>query len=531
MLVTIVSLLLAQTPSGPIKHPGLTPNFHEICRNVESKLEVGDFEAATKAWLALPSRQLKLEWNEASIPANRRSEFESARDQVIADLTEGLPELKIELKKPGDIKISFAPNLPVKNLMPQGAVLFFSPTASEPRVESVISLQRGNPANPVEQIDVYNEIGHAVLAYFGRLPTPVSGDLGFRTDLPSRERRRISGADRSFYKKSMMVVDSLKKSIDTKTRIRPEVAKAQFDISAFELGNHVQGEIIPISFQITNTGSGLLMVQARPDCGCLFIDPALNIEPGRTALVKGGVDTHEYVGNLAKKYFITTNDPDHASFEVPVLLSVAPLFRTLMPVGNTILATKNGAEADIFLTLNPAAKFKAISVSTAGLPSTASIVPWNGTLPDPEFGEAAIPRSGYKVHIRVEKGMPKGRFGLTALIATDSLEFPVIRHSFNVQTGIVSLPDQVYFGEIDRSPRRGFFFLSRPNKPFRILSIATNSPFAIAKIMTAKGQTEYRISVILDGTQPTGRLGAKVKIKTDDPEQPNIEVPVTGSVK
>ncbi len=531
MLVTIASIFLAQIPMGPIKHPGLNPNFHELCKRVESQLELGNFEAASKAWQALPSRNVKLEWDDSGVPANRKAEFESARNQVIADLAEGLPELTIELKKPGGVKISFSPKLPEKNLMPQGAVLFFSPDASEPRVEAVISLLRGNPPSPVEQIDVYNEIGHAVLEYFGRQPTPVSAELGFRSDLASRERRRISPADRLFYRKTMMLVDSLKQSIDKKTKIRHVESSAQFDISSFQLGNHVQGDIVPLSFQITNSGTGLLIVQARPDCGCLFIDPTINIEPGRTALIKGGVDTHEYVGVLAKKFLITTNDPNQASFEIPVHISVAPLYRTLMPAGSTLLVGKNGTETNIFLTLNPTAKFKAVSVTTAGIPATATIEPWKGELPDPEFGESTIPRTGYKVHVKVAKGVPKGRFGVTVMIATDSAEFPVVRHSFSVQTGIVAQPEQVYFGEIDRSSRRGSFFLARPNKPFRILSVAGNTPFLTGKVIESKGQTEYRITVVLDGTQPTGPMGAMVRIKTDDPEQPVIEIPVTGIVK
>ena len=77
---------------------------------------------------------------------------------------------------------------------------------------------------------------------------------------------------------------------------------------------------------------------------------------------------------------------------------------------------------------------------------------------------------------------------------------------------------------------RAHTILSRPDKPFKVLSVESDVTFIKASLEPFKGSTNYKIVAQYDGTAPRGRFLAKITVKTDDPKQPVIEIPVEGIV-
>ena len=73
------------------------------------------------------------------------------------------------------------------------------------------------------------------------------------------------------------------------------------------------------------------------------------------------------------------------------------------------------------------------------------------------------------------------------------------------------------------------FRLTRHGKPFTILGITTG-PHLKATIHPILGQMEYQVDVAYDGLAPKGSFMEVVRVKTNDPAQPVIEVPLSGLI-
>lgn len=533
MLIPAFVFALQIETLGPVPMPGMSAHFQEMCLAVQEKLQAGQFEAAANALQVLPSRKVIVEWDDSKVPAARRKEFAEARDQILEAFRQDPLNLDIKIGKPGHIKFDFVDSLPKSrgDSVSPGSVQFFSTSRSEPRVESVIALRRGNPEAQTEAEDVYNEVGFAMLALYGGTPNPL-GSLSKRSDQPARSRNIFRTDEKVFVRNALRMVDALADAVSKRQKLTPARPSLAMDVTLLSSKPVVQGEVVEFSYQVTNTGNALLIMQNRPDCGCLYVDPDVRIAPGKTALVKAFVNTTEFVGDLRKNILVTTNDPEHSRTAIKVHVLAKPLYRLLLPKGPNLVGDAKGFVTDVFLALDPSVDMKVLNATTNGLPATVRWERWQGVLADPELGEPAKPRSGYRFRISVEKGIPSGRFPLTLNVSTDHKIFSDLRQTVYIQTGIIALPNQVYLGQIERAPRRASFFVARPGKPFAIKNVVTDLKFAKVSFMpTGSAKDEYRVFVELDGSQPDGELSGSVKVFTDDPAQPMIEVAIRGTVR
>lgn len=535
MLSLLAAVLVSQVAPAPVKQPGTNELFFKVTRAVEDRLQRKDFYGAERAMKALPKRTPLIQWDDSQLPANLKAEYAAARDLLIKELNAQFVNLNVKLALapkgvPGDIKVGFAPTLPGEPNS-RGSVHFASPSPAEPRVEAVFAIRRGSPPMVSEQNDIYSDLGHAVLAYFGMAESPVPGVLSHRYDNPLQDRIRIHRSEVVFVRNNLMIVDSLVESVRKKRPVTPSDAQARLDTTEIVLPDTVQGEVPSLSFQVTNLGNATLRIFVRPDCGCLTSDPVSNALPGDTVLIRGSIDTREFVGNLEKKFFVTTNDPQRPTFVIPVRVKVKPLYRMVVDGGNVLSRDTAEKPVDVFMWTAEGLDLKPERVQVDGLPNTVTFQPWEGTVADPEMGEGPLPRKGYRFTISGVKPPTAGRFGLTMSVATANERFPILRQSFFVQTGIVALPGSVYFGEIGQTPRRASFMVSRPDRGFKITKIESNVPAASAVFVATKDDREYRVTVMLNGKQEKGAMSGMVKVHTDDPAQPTIFVPIQAQVR
>lgn len=533
MVIPVVIIALQGETLGPIPMPGTSAHFQQMSLAVQEKLEAGQFEAAARALEAIPSRKVVVEWDDSKVPQARRREFAEARDQVLDAFRKEPLSLDVRVGKPGHIKFDFVDVLPRNrgDSISPGSVQFYSTSKDEPRVESVIALRRGYPEAQTESDDVYNEVGFGMLALFGATANPL-GSLSKKSDQPTRFRAILRSDEMVQVRNALRMADALADAVAKRRRLTPARPAASMDADLLESKPVVQGDVVEFSYQVTNTGNALLILQNKPDCGCLYVDPDVRIAPGKTALVKAFVNTTEFVGDLRKNIVVASNDPERPRTTIRVHVVAKPLYRLILPKGPNLLGDPNGFVTDVYLAIDDSVKMKVLNASTNGLPSSVRFEPWSGDLADPELGEGVKRRSGYRFRITVDKGIPAGRFPLTVNVSTDHKVFTDLRQTVYVQTGIIALPNQVYLGEISRAPRRGSFFLSRPGKPFAIKSVGTNLRFAkTSYIPTSAARDEYRVFVELDGSQPEGDLVGSIKVTTDDPAQKTIEVPIRAVVR
>lgn len=536
MLSALISLsMLAQGEAPvltPVIPPGTNRSFHEAVLAVEVAMGQGDFPKATRLMKALPSLKATVTWDDANVPADMRGSYAEARDSAIQSWkTSGLP-IEFKFAPKGQLVFRFDKVLPDTELgIPAGAGHMFSYDIAEPRLQTVIGMNRGKPQNKALPSEISNEVSYAISAYFGLERSLVANGARFRTDMPSNGRMPVTPGDVFLVTRLMRVVDALEKGISKKQKFESKKPKLFLEMSEVTQPPVTQGDAQSFSLTVTNNGDSPLTLWVEPDCACLAPNAPNVIEPGKSGLIKVGVNTVDFLGKLRKWLYVYSNDVDFPFRQIPVDVDIRPLFRLVNEGPQVIQMGDNGAEAEFLFWTDDMEKVKPGEARLSGLQGEVTMEPWEGEAADPELGEGKKMRKGMKFKVKLAPRAIFGRVPTTLTIATNHPMFPVMRANIQVQKGVVALPERVYLGEIPRSTTLATFMLSRPETNFKIKKISTDSPYVTVTARPVKGEWEYRIDITIDGKVDIGFFNANILIQTDDPSQPEIVVPIEATVR
>lgn len=534
MIATLLLLQAAQSPVvGPEIPAGTNSQIKQQIIRIEEALEKKDWAGAERQIKLLPSTNVTLTWDDSKVPSERRAELAKARDRAIELWQEGAPQVKVSLAKNGRIKLSFAPSLPpnADSPEPAGAVYFFSDVPTEAAVEGVISLVRTEKRLSVEKLDITNEVGYAIGAYLGleRKPSYGAGAMA-RIETTNKLEFLVNTVEMQIVRRLneiyVLLADYAKRKVQV-TPAKPEIFLSQTE---FRPEPVVQGDPLVMSLGVTNRGNTNLRYFVLPDCSCFALSFDNTVAPGQTKLVRIGIDTLHFVGDLDKTLTIQSNDPEMSVKKVRFLMKVEPLYRFLGIESNDVLNVDDGTQYSIYFVPNPAKSFTITGVDLQGVNGAVSFAPWEGSLPDRTLGEPNKPRKGYKIDFDLKGDMPAGRSGVTVTVRTTDAEWAQIRGIFSVQKGIVSLPMSVYFGEVGKDKAKAYTYLTRGGKPFKVLKVESDSPYVKGDVEQSK-PGEYKLNIHYLGGADFGEFSAKIRVTTDDPNQPVIEVPIRAVVK
>jgi hypothetical protein len=374
-------------------------------------------------------------------------------------------------------------------------------------------------------------VSFVVGSYLGLSEVPQFGPAMSRTDQSTLARTGISSVEAFTAAKNIELAQTLRELVKARRPIKSARPRVTVDTEAIDLGTVVQGSIVPARLKISNTGDAPLQFLLQPDCGCIRATPMGRLAPGESKVLEADFNSTDFAGPLRKRINVFTNDPSKPSIVVPVTTTVKPAYRFVRPEGSVLVTEGRQGTATVYLFFPEGSDVRPVSAQTSGLRSTVTQEEWTGELADPELGEGALPRKGYRYTIALNDAIPPGRAGTTLAVRTTHPQFPVIRYNLMVQRGIVSLPIRVHLGQVGKTAKTVPFLLTRPGKPFRILGIESGVPYLTAAHVATKGEEEYRIRVTYTGEAPPGDLETPLKIRTDDPLQPVVEVYVTGQVE
>ncbi len=536
MLATLFSLALlgAQDapPVAPIVPAGTNRSFHEAVLAVEDAMTKGNFTEATRRMKALPQKNLVITWDDANVPGDLKKAYAEARDKAIKSWAEAGLENKITVGEKGHLVVSFDKTLPDGELgVPQGAAYIFSFDPAEPRMRTVLSLQRGKPASRTMPNEVTNEMINVISQYYGCEISKRPAGARYRTDMTTNGSMTATPGDVFLVSRLAKVADALQLGITKKVPFKPTKPKLFLEMNAVQMPAVVQGDAQNFSISVTNNGDGPMSLWVEPDCSCLAPNAPPIIQPGQTALIQVFVNTIDWVGKLRKWLYVYSNDLDFPYREIPVDVNIQPLYRLIKDGGPVIQMGDFGAQAEFYFWSNDPEKMKPLQSGVSGLKGKVEMEPWEGEMADPEMGEGKLPRKGYKFRVNIDKVQLFGRSMSALSIRTNHPIFPMIKGSVSVQRGIVALPERVYLGEIPKAANMSFFVLSKPEIDFKITKIETDSPYVKATATPLKGGWEYKVNVEIDAKVEFGFLNANIIIHTNDPDQPQVIVPLEATVR
>ncbi|MFN3729368.1 MAG: hypothetical protein ACK4XJ_06625 [Fimbriimonadaceae bacterium] len=529
MLTLVAALALAPAISeAPLVPAGASKEFHEAFRQTAQRVEKGDFAGAERAATLLPKRVVRIQWKDQAVPADRRDAYLEARQAAFDAWMRFIRPLEFVIvsDKP-DLLFDFAESIdaPEQGELPRGAVHFFSLSSHEPRLETVIALQRADPLEATTSEAVFNEVAYSVGAYFGIARAPKFGTAMGRSDQPTRSRVEIGQVEIALAHRIFDTTEKLRKIIEAKETMHFGTPNLWVESARVDLGEFGQGDEAGFQLQIGNNGDGDLEILSMSDCVCLAVRGPGALRPGEIGLVRAGLDTVNFTGELVKKAVLYTNDPENPVREVQVTLNVE---RTVefSPRTTVLIMDEEGASATFYMVVSPRADVMAIDANLRGVKGTVTLEDWTGTGAESGVGAPSAAQKGYRLKVAIPPQDLYGRRQAMLVIDTGHERFRSVMHGFGVQKGIVSLPERAYFGRVGAAPQSISVTISRPGKKFRVLEASTNSNLFSASIGRAAENGDVIVTVAYKGGAPAGTANAQLTVKTDDPNQPTLIIPI-----
>lgn len=537
ILALTLALAVAQstsaTPQTVLRPSQAGKQTHEVCDMVEAAMASSDWAKAERLTGLFPKETVVYQWDDSKVPEGARSLYDDAKKAALNIWRNRFNHVAFEEGPKPDIKFSFVPQLPddPEAKMPASVVTFLATDPTATRLEAVFSIKRGKKLQDCSDVDVYNDVLYSVGLYLGLGPGPSVGSAMGHQAAPSQIKNEITTRESSGAFEIYELARTYRDAIKAKKVLKNLAPSFFTDTTALELGTTTQGSVVPATVQISNTGAGVMTYSMAPDCGCMRTSPPGTLKPGESTLLRADFDSRQYVGDLNKRIFLMTNDPDKRFLTIPVHIVVVPNYRFIRPEGNVLVMNGKRGHAELFLCLADKSDIIPTEYRIEGIPGVAQAEDWTGTLADPDLNEGPKPRHGFKISMDIEGVLPPGRSSATLIVKTSSPSFETLRYNIYLQNGIVALPSRLYLGNMATLKKTTTFLVSRPGKPFKVVKVEASSPNLSVKTTPNAAKDEYRVEVAYDGNAPSGEFLHTITVTTDDPKQKTLEISVGGRVE
>ena len=294
--------------------------------------------------------------------------------------------------------------------------------------------------------------------------------------------------------------------------------KVQVMNPLYDFGTALEGKMVEHVFKIKNTGQGELEIRGvKTSCGCTAAAPSKNhLAPGESADISVGFDTHFQKGHQVRTITAFTNDPTTPQ-AVMTMQGMVKQQVAAVPAQVAFGTVHKGTGATQEVAIDDLTNQKDFKVSSFSN-SNSSIKVTEEPRKDG--------KPGVMLKVDLLPTMPAGPFDDSIKIVTNRV--PMNIDVFGTVTGDLALdPQQVSFGIVPRGQDviRILKLTNSSQRDVKVLDIASSTPSVVASADPVKPGKEYRITVTLRRGTPDGQLRGQLAIKTDDPEQNNVNVP------
>lgn len=300
-----------------------------------------------------------------------------------------------------------------------------------------------------------------------------------------------------------------------------------------DFGTVTKGDVIKADFSIRNTGTAPLEItQVRPTCGCTVAKHDRIIAPGGTGMIHSEVDTAAFTGPNSKSILVFTNDPNNPQVNLVVKFDA----RSFVEVFPKPLLSFNALQGEpatdkVVVATSDGSPLRITGVDTGGGPFRVSY----RELPEKER-IADLKGPQWEVNVTVVPNAPQGMLNQKITLKTSNPKAAEI--SLTV-TGIVRpilqvMPGEINFGTVPATAPIGRNLLLVSNRPEAKLELTAvevdNKVFSTEVIPLTAGQ-RYQVAVTLGAGAARGTHKTTLRIKTNDPARPSIEIPVLAVVQ
>jgi hypothetical protein len=294
------------------------------------------------------------------------------------------------------------------------------------------------------------------------------------------------------------------------------------------------GQKLVHDFVVQNEGGAVLEItEVRPACGCTVAQFDRTIAPGASGKVHAVLDTSTFAGAISKGITVLTNDPVNPRIELTVKATVQP-----------------------HLIAEPG--FARFIQPQRSDPGTVSQRIWTSSFDDLEIAAVVSPypfltvrhRPITEAEDRHEDGVgpqhhldvvvdysaaPVGTLADYVIVKTNHPQQPELKIPISgfIRPLVVVTPNAAEFGAIvlDEDGVSGDLILKHyGNEPFEIGEIEATVPGIDVAIETVEVDHQFTVRVQLTPDMPKGPFSGTIRLSTNNPRQPVVEIPVSGTV-
>ncbi len=293
-----------------------------------------------------------------------------------------------------------------------------------------------------------------------------------------------------------------------------------------------KGDKITHDFVIRNEGDAVLEItNVQPACGCTVVEFDKSIAPGQTGKVHAVLDTTDFGGPIGKGVTVFTNDPDTPQIELTIHARVEPRIAVKPGYARYIVVQKESVQGTIAQTLwaPDGTPFEVTGVES---PWPFMRVAYHEAKPEERIPNA----EGRQWRVDMTLSNDEAKVGALADYVTIHTTHPKqkivqIPVSGFVRPVMAVTPPRADFGSISlKEPVKTSINIQNfATEPIRITSVESVKGVD-AKVEPLQEGREYQVRLVLNQNLGKGAFNGKLKIHTDSPKVPVLEVELKGTV-
>lgn len=300
----------------------------------------------------------------------------------------------------------------------------------------------------------------------------------------------------------------------------------------YDAGGVAKGEKISHDFVIRNDGEAPLEISdVRPACGCTVAEFDKTIAAGESGTVRAALDTTTFDGPIAKDITVFTNDPVNPKLRLSVKAEVRPYL--LIQPGYARFVQAQQSEPGVVSQIVFTTTFDDLKITSAESPYPFLAVTYREATAEDEPREHGVGRQWVVTLTLDYTKAPVGTLAEYVTLYTNHPNQPIAKLPVSgfVRPMIAVTPPAADFGEIDVSEAQNASMLVRSfaAENVAVTSAETDVPGVELAVTPIEEGKRYALQVTLSPAMPKGRFDGTIKIKTDSPKAPLIEVPLRGT--
>ncbi len=337
------------------------------------------------------------------------------------------------------------------------------------------------------------------------------------------------------YRTLLLAVFAILLPVGIWAQAAPEVSVAEL---VFDFGEVGRGKSVSHEFVIENRGDAPLEIRdIRAPCACTVVKPIDVIPPNSKASLHVELDTTTLVGPASRQIYVFTNDPNNPRVTLTLEVESTPWVNAAPGYVRYIIVqgfddTKNDSTLKQTLYARENADFEVVSVE--------SEIPFI----EASFHEAApqernpdILGQQWIVETRIRPDAEVGPITGHINVKLSHPEQPAlaIPASGFVRPVFAMTPTKASFGDVvfepDAEMRGSIQIRNFATEPIAVTDTEVDVPGITAAIEAKEEGRIYFLHLLLDPSMPKGPFAGKVKVLTDSPRKPVIEIPISGTVR